>query len=137
MKTKTKNLKPFAALLLCVFALMLSPGASASTVRTNVTLAWNPSPGSIWTITNGTEVVSFTNAVDSYILYSSSNPSLNTTNWPKLVAVPGTQLTVTVPITQEVQFFVVTASNSAGESLPSNVAWKQPAPSDLRDLRLQ
>ena len=49
-------------------------------------------------------------------LYHSTNLGVAVKKWPLLTNVPGTLRSVTVPINQPQEFFILTASNYLGES---------------------
>ena len=49
-------------------------------------------------------------------LYHSTNLATAYRKWPLLTNIPGTSRSVTVPITQAREFFILTASNYLGES---------------------
>ena len=104
--------------------------AAPGQTKTNVTLYWSAPTNLVYSVTNGTEIVLLTNVVDRYFMYASSDPSINTTNWPVLISVPGTVTNVSLVMTPQMRFYAVTASNYWGESDFSNVAWTPPRPSD-------
>ena len=124
-----------AMLLLSATLAHASPGQS----KTNIMLAWSPptNVNSVILITNGSTVETFTNVVDRYFVYANGDPSINTTNWPVIVSVPGTVTNVVLAMTPQMRFYAVTASNYWGESDFSNVAWTPPQPSDKVQLRAQ
>jgi len=49
-------------------------------------------------------------------LYHSTNLAVAVKKWPLLTNVPGTLRSVTVPVNQRQEFFILTASNYLGES---------------------
>jgi len=115
------------AVALLMFSSMIS---NAGTLRTNITITIIPptNANQVITITNGTEIVTFTNTVEKYVIYSSPNPAVNTTNWPVMVTVPGNVTNVSLVISDPMRFYAVKASNIRGESDFSNVVWTPPAP---------
>lgn len=81
----------------------------------------------------------YTNAApDSFQLLQSTNAAQPVASWPVLTNVPGTNLSVTLPILPGVNFFTVTASNFWGVSPISNVVTTPPVavlPQNLKITR--
>jgi len=113
--------KPLTLLLLisCV-CLIAAPGQ----LRDSITIEWEYPPEEL--STNLT-----------FYVYSSTNVSTPLTNWPRLATVTGTNLSVTVPMTAQARYFVMTSSNYWGQAAFSAVASTPPAPRSDVKLKLR
>lgn len=73
----------------------------------------------------------------TFKVYSTTNITQPVTNWPVLLTVVGTNASITIPMTAQQRFFVITASNYWGEGNFSAVAQTPPPPRDLVQVRLK
>jgi len=115
-------IKPIAAMA-ALFVAFASLAAPPGVMRTNVNLAWDYPTNEL--STNLT-----------FKLYSATNIASPVATWPLLTTVVGTNLSVTLPIDAQQRYFVMTASNWWGESIPSNVAGTPPLPRSDSKLSL-
>ena len=115
-----------------VFSVFAAPGQ----MKTSCTLVWDY-PTNSYSITNGTDIETFTNDVEQFVIYSHTDPAVNTASWPIWTTVPGTNRSLSILMSPQLRFFVITAKNYWGESRPSNVAGVPSPPRSDMNLRIQ